>query len=142
MLIKKIPKINQVATIVEQIENTIINHDLSPGRKLPTSRELQHMLGVSQGTLRCTNQLGCDLAFGPLRIEPERDRQLNVYGNAITGKGPSHIQAGETNAALDRLPDTLQNRNDPEETRSAHLVVHPQTKHRRHVVLLDKVDPY
>jgi len=52
MLIKKISKKKPVLSIVNQIENTIVNHDLSPGEKLPPSRELQRMLGVSQGTLR------------------------------------------------------------------------------------------
>jgi GntR family transcriptional repressor for pyruvate dehydrogenase complex len=37
---------------VDQIEEAVIEHGLNPGDKLPTSRELQGLVGTSQGTLR------------------------------------------------------------------------------------------
>jgi len=41
-----------VSFIVEEIEKAIIEKGLKPGDKLPPSRELQSLLGTSQGTLR------------------------------------------------------------------------------------------
>ena len=38
--------------VVDQIEEAVIEHGLKPGDKLPTSRELQGLVGTSQGTLR------------------------------------------------------------------------------------------
>ena len=52
MFRKKPEKESVVEFIVGQIENAIIERELKPGDKLPPSRELQKMLGTSQGTLR------------------------------------------------------------------------------------------
>ncbi len=52
-MFKKRPyKKSAVSYIVEQIEQAIIEQGLQPGDKLPPSRELQQLLGSSQGTLR------------------------------------------------------------------------------------------
>lgn len=81
MLIKKIPKKNQVISIVEQIENTIVNHDFSPGDRLPPSRELQDMLGVSQGTLR--EALRILEQKGLIEIKPGRSGGLFVKAASL-----------------------------------------------------------
>lgn len=52
MFIKKPETQSTVDFIVEQIESAIIEQGLKPGDKLPPSRELQKMIGASQGTLR------------------------------------------------------------------------------------------
>lgn len=41
-----------VEKVARQIEEAILGHDLKPGQKLPSSRELQEMIGTSQGTVR------------------------------------------------------------------------------------------
>jgi GntR family transcriptional regulator, transcriptional repressor for pyruvate dehydrogenase complex len=49
---KRPERINLVEFITEKIENYIIDQELKDGDKLPHSRELQKILGVSQGSLR------------------------------------------------------------------------------------------
>ena len=66
---------------MEQIENTIVNHDLSPGDKLPPSRELQDMLGVSQGTLR--EALRILEQKGLVEIKPGRSGGLFVKAASL-----------------------------------------------------------
>jgi len=52
-LFEKKPNVKSVVSfIVEQIEKAIMEKGLQPGDKLPPSRELQVLLGSSQGTLR------------------------------------------------------------------------------------------
>jgi len=52
MFNKKSKPQSVVGFIVDQIEHAIMEQGLEPGDKLPSSRELQKMLGTSHGTLR------------------------------------------------------------------------------------------
>lgn len=72
--------VNLVGSIVEQIETVIIEQKLNPGDKLPPSRELQKLLGTSQGTLR--------EAIGVLKqkglVEPKAGRKGGLYVRAVS----------------------------------------------------------
>ena len=51
-MFEKKKQISLMEFVVEQIENAILTKGLQPGDKLPPLREMQEMLGTSQGTLR------------------------------------------------------------------------------------------
>lgn len=52
MTIKKIKYHRVYEDVIEQIENMILEGNLSPGDVLPTERELAQAFGISRGTLR------------------------------------------------------------------------------------------
>lgn len=52
MTIKKIKYHRVYEDVIEQIENLILEGNLSPGDALPTERELAQAFGISRGTLR------------------------------------------------------------------------------------------
>ncbi len=68
------------AFAVEQIEGAIINKGLRPGDKLPPSRDLQRLLGTSQGTLREALRILEEKEL----IEVKPGRSGGIYVRAVT----------------------------------------------------------
>ena len=52
MALSRVPKTSLVKNIVDQIENEILSRTYKSGDKLPPLKELQQIIGASQGTLR------------------------------------------------------------------------------------------
>jgi GntR family transcriptional regulator, transcriptional repressor for pyruvate dehydrogenase complex len=75
-------KIRLVESIVEQIENVIIERELKAGDKLPPSREFQKMLGISQGTLREALRILGQKGL----VEAKLGRNGGLYVKAVTSE--------------------------------------------------------
>ena len=73
-------KIRLVESIVEQIENVIIDRELKAGDRLPPSREFQKMLGISQGTLREALRILGQKGL----VEAKLGRNGGLYVKAVT----------------------------------------------------------